>query len=146
MQKTLFVLRIAIGWLMLYAGWEKISAAHFSAAGYLKGAQSLTGLYSWFAQPGNIGWVSFLVEWGLLLIGIALIIGAVVRLASVLAAVMMVLFYFPILTFPHVGANYFIVDDHVIFFVVFVLLAIAHAGRFWGLDKKLQHTALRSLT
>jgi hypothetical protein len=46
----------------------------------------------------------------------------------------MFLFYLPVLTFPFVGKNYFIVDEHLIFLLALLMLGNARAGRIWGLE------------
>lgn len=131
---SILFLRLAMGWLFLYAGVSKILNPEWTAAGYLKGAKTFAGLFQWFASSQNIGWVNFLNEWGLALIGGALILGLFVKWASFAGIVLMLLYYFPILKFPHAGANYFIVDDHVIFILIFILFIGAKAGQHWGID------------
>lgn len=133
-QVLFFLLRISLGWLFFYAGVTKLANPNWSAGGYLKGSQSLSGFYHWLASPGVLPVTNFLNEWGLTLIGAALILGIAVRLAGVLGTAMMVLYYLPILKFPHVGEHYYLVDEHIIFAVGFLLLAAFRAGRFWGLE------------
>ncbi|MDP3771027.1 MAG: DoxX family membrane protein, partial [bacterium] len=110
----LILLRITMGWLFFYAGITKVLDPAWSAAGYLRGAKTFTSLYQWFASSGNIGWVNFVNEWGLTLLGISLILGIGVRLSSVLGVALMLLYYFPILEFPRVGHGY-LVDEHVVY-------------------------------
>ena len=66
----------------------------------------------------------------------ALILGAFVRFAGVAGAALMLLYYFPVLDFPSVGTASFIVDQHVIYALVLLLLAVSKSGRYWGLDKR----------
>src|ERR1700690_235639 len=99
------LLRLAMGWLFLYAGFEKLTmAGGFSAKGYLL---HLTGTFAPFFAPlaGN-PLVDVLFVSGELLIGIALILGILVRFASFWGIVMMILFYLTV--YP--PANSFIVD------------------------------------
>lgn len=131
--KLLLILRLAMGWLVFYAGITKILDPAWTATGYLTNAKTFSGFYSWFASPQNIGWVDFLNEWGLTLIGASLILGLGVRLASILGAALMLLYYFPVLEFPKV-AHGFIVDDHLIYTVILLLFAAIRAGRYYGLD------------
>lgn len=123
-----------MGWLMLYAGVAKVLNPEWSAEPYLGSAKTFSGFYSWLASPGIVEWISFINEWGLTLLGISLILGIFVRLSSALGAVLMVLYYFPVLEFPKVGANSYIVDDHVIYALVLLFFAVIAAGRYWGLD------------
>jgi thiosulfate dehydrogenase [quinone] large subunit len=93
--------------LFFYAGITKVFNSEWSAAGYLKTAKTFSGFYEWLITPGMLPVTNFLNEWGLTLIGVAMILGVFVRISSVLGATMMVLYYFPILTFPKIGANAF---------------------------------------
>ena len=129
----LAVLRVALGWVFLYAGITKLMNPAWSAAGYLTHAQAFTGLYGWFASSANIGWVNAVNEWGLTLLGVSLILGIGVRLSSVLGIGLMALYYLP-LGFPHPSATAYIVDEHVIYASVLLLFAVLRAGRAHGLD------------
>lgn len=134
MKKAIFALRLGLGWLFTYAGLTKIADSSWSAAGYLNNAETFSGLFSWFASPANIGWVNFVNEWGLLVIGVCLLIGLWVRWASVAGIVLMALYYFPILNFPYAGDHSFIVDEHIIYIFVLWLFILADAGKYKGLD------------
>ena len=92
---SLFLLRISLGFMFLYAGVAKLMNPSWSAVGYLKGTKILTGLYAWFGSASNIGWVNFLNEWGLTLVGAAIILGVVVRFSSICGILLMVLYYIP---------------------------------------------------
>lgn len=131
---ALFLLRVALGWLFLYAGITKILNPAWSAAGYLGNAKTFGGFYAWLASPANMGWVNFINEWGLTLLGVSLIIGIGVRLSSILGALMMLLYYFPILKFPMVGTHSYLVDEHIIYALVLLFFANVHAGRAFGID------------
>ena len=142
-RKTIVTsLRVALGWVMLYAGITKVLNPHWSAAGYLKGAQTWHGLYAWFGQPALLPVVNFLNEWGLTLLGVSLILGVFVRLGSVLGAILMLLYYFPVLDFPMVGEQGYIVDEHIVYMLVLLWLAAVRAGRVCGLDAILAKSRL----
>ena len=130
----LAVMRIAMGWLMFYAGITKVLNPEWSAAGYAKSAKSLSGLYAWFAQTGNIDWINFTNKWGLTLLGVSLILGIGVRLSSSLGAVLMFSYYLPALSFPYVGSNSLLVDEHIIYILVLSFFALTRAGRCYGLE------------
>lgn len=133
---SLLLLRVSIGWLFLYAGISKFNAASWSAAGYLNSAKTLPSLYHWFASPGVLPITNILNEYGQILIGISLIIGLFVRYSSIAGILMMVLYYIPILNFPMVGEHSYIVDEHVIYSFVLLVLAVFRAGKVYGLDGK----------
>jgi thiosulfate dehydrogenase [quinone] large subunit len=129
----LVLLRIALGWLFFYAGITKVLDPAWSAAGYLRGAKTFTGLYQLLASPTNIGWVNFLNEWGLTLLGISLILGIGVRLSGVFGVALMLLYYFPALEFPRVEHGY-LVDEHIIYALVLAYFVAVRAGRTFGLE------------
>lgn len=131
---SLFALRVATGWTMFYAGITKLLDPNWSAAGYLKAAQTFPGFFQWFASPGVLPVTNFLNEWGLTLIGAALILGIFVRIASFSSAGLMVLYYLPVLSFPYIAPYSFIVDEHFIYALVFLVLAAFRAGRWLGLE------------
>jgi thiosulfate dehydrogenase [quinone] large subunit len=128
----LFLLRVSLGWMYLYAGVEKLANPGWSAAGYIGGAKNLPGLYSFFMSPGVLPAVNLLVEWGLTLLGVALILGIGVRIAAWCGALLMFLFWLA-LPFPQTSATAFIVDDHIIFISALITLAYFKAGRVYGL-------------
>jgi len=128
-----FLLRVALGWLFLYSGYSKLTAAGgFSAKGFLL---NLQGPFSAFYLPlaGNPV-VDQLVIWGEILIGICLILGLLVRFASFWGIVMMLLFYFA--EFPPEHA--FLINEHIIYILIFIFLMVSNSGHFWGLDKKFE--------
>ena len=131
---SLFVLRFALGWLLFYAGITKVFNPTWSAAGYLKGAKTFTEFYLWLTNPGILPVVNFINEWGLTLLGISLIFGVFVRLSSIFGAVLMLLYYFPILQFPYAGEHAFLVDEHIIYISVLLFFAASKAGRVYGLE------------
>lgn len=133
-KASLFLLRVSTGWMMLYAGVTKIINPAWSAEGYLKGAKTFPGLFQMFLAPSALPIVNFINEWGLTLLGVSLILGIGVRLSSVLGAVLMLMYYFPILDFPYPNSHSYIVDDHIIYFFVLLFFAAVRAGRIWGLE------------
>lgn len=128
------MLRLSIGWLMFYAGITKVLNPDWSAAGYLMNAKTFTGFYAWLAQPAMLPITNFMNEWGLTLLGISLILGIGVRLGSVLGALLMLLYYFPILDFPYPNPHSYIVDEHIVYAAVLLFFAAVRAGRSYGLD------------
>ncbi|OGZ19367.1 MAG: hypothetical protein A2626_02250 [Candidatus Nealsonbacteria bacterium RIFCSPHIGHO2_01_FULL_38_55] len=131
---SLFLLRISMGWMMFYAGITKVIDPTWSAGGYLKGAKTFVGAYQWLASPNILPLVNFVNEWGLTLLGLSLIFGIFVRLGSILGAVLMLLYYIPILDFPYPNPHSYLVDEHIIYIFVLLLLTSLRAGRVWGLE------------
>ncbi|MHB1330770.1 MAG: DoxX family protein [Minisyncoccota bacterium] len=129
----LFLLRLTIGWMFFYAGITKVLDSTWSAGGYLNGAKNFVGFYEWLASPGILPIVNFVNEWGLTLLGISLILGIGVRLASILGAVMMLIYYLA-LDFPYPNAHSLVVDEHIIYAAALLFLASLRAGRTCGLE------------
>ncbi|OHB03581.1 MAG: hypothetical protein A3B03_02555 [Candidatus Zambryskibacteria bacterium RIFCSPLOWO2_01_FULL_42_41] len=133
---SLFLLRVAMGWLMFYAGITKVLNPNWSAAGYMKGAKTFVWFYQWLLQSNILPAINFMNEWGLTLLGVSLILGIFVRLSSILGAILMLLYYFVVLDFPYPNPHSYIVDEHIIYALVLLYLAAARAGKVWGLDKR----------
>ncbi len=140
MQKhILFLLRISLGVLMFYAGITKVLDPSWSAGGYLAGAKTFSVFFQRLAQPDLLPFINLVNEWGLTLLGVSLILGAFVRLSSVLGAVLMMLYYFPILDFPYPNPHSYIVDEHIIYALALLYFATVKAGRVGGLDGKIKN-------
>lgn len=137
-EVVLVLLRVALGILFTYAGVTKVLNPAWSPAGYLKGADSFVVFYSWLANPSVIDVVTWLNQWGLTLIGVALILGVVVRFASTMGIILMMLYYGAILRFPYAGDHSWLIDEHVIYSLLFVLFIVEKAGRSYGLDTVLR--------
>lgn len=131
---SLFLLRISMGSFFLYAGLSKLLNPQWSAEGYLTQAKTFASFYNWLASPGVLPVTNFLNEWGLTLIGVGLILGVFVRLASFFGILMMALYYIPILNLPYVGDRAFLVDMHIVYIFAFATLASFRAGTAYGLE------------
>ena len=151
-QRAAAVLRIAVGTIFLTAGVQKafMSAEPFDAAGFLRFG---TGGTPWLGTPveGTIYnpthdlWVSlagnaalmpvldWLVVFGQIAIGAALILGLFTRFAAAFGALMMLLFFFAAWEFEH-G----IVNQHLTYALITALVGYLGAGRVWGLDGYLE--------
>lgn len=132
---SLLLLRLSLGSLFFYAGITKILDAAWSAAGYLNSAKTFAPFYRWLASPEILPLTNFLNEWGLTLIGLSLILGVFVRISGIAGAVMMLLYYFPVLNGFYPNPHSFIVDEHIVYAAAFLTLAALRAGRVFGLEK-----------
>ena len=124
---SLVALRIVIGVQFFLAGLDKFG--DWSAAGYLGAA---TGPLAGFFQSlaGNVV-VDQLNVWGLTLVGLALILGAFVRPASLFGALLMLLYY--LAQFEQNTAHGFI-DEHIIYLGIFAVFMAGGVGHVLGLD------------
>jgi len=130
---SLFLSRIVLGFLFFMAGWSKLNNPNWSAAGYISGSKIFVNFYSGLLQPTILPIVNFLNEWGLTLIGLALILGIFVRVASFFGIIMMTLYYLPIYP-PKNG----LIDEHIILISAFLILISFGAGKILTLNTWVQ--------
>jgi uncharacterized membrane protein YphA (DoxX/SURF4 family) len=139
----LALLRIVVGWHFLYEGLTKIFNPAWTARPFLEGSRWIFGdLFRWMASGDTgIQIINIANEWGLTLIGLALILGIFTRFASWAGITMLVLYY---LAYPpfggyHYGAategNYLIVNKNLIEIVCLLVLAFTRSGMFFGLEQ-----------
>ncbi|MEZ5197326.1 MAG: DoxX family membrane protein [Bacteroidales bacterium] len=102
----LVLLRVMIGWHFLYEGMVKVVNPNWSSVGYLLDSEGfLQGFfYSLAANPNVVNAIDFLNIWGLIAIGLGLILGCFSRLALVSGIVLLSFYYLshP----PFVGLKY----------------------------------------
>jgi uncharacterized membrane protein YphA (DoxX/SURF4 family) len=138
----LAILRIIIGWHFLYEGLVKLTDPAWSAAGYLEQSRYiLPGLFHWMAEsPGVLPVINFINIWGLVLIGLGLLLGMFTRAAAIAGAALLALYYLanpPFVTSSYgAGAegHYLLVDKNLIEAVMLIVIAILPTGLFLGLD------------
>ncbi len=134
-RTLLFLLRISLGWVFLYAASHQVLVPGWSVAGFLGSTKTFHGLFSIFTGPVMAPIVSFLVSWGHLLIGLSLITGLAVRVSATFGILLMLLYWMAHMDFPYISnKNNFILDYHIVDALVLALLIVRHAGQIWGLD------------
>lgn len=138
---ALVILRLSLGWYMFFAGIEKVLDPSWTASGFLSHAKTFPEFYAWFGLPMNAWWIDPLNAWGITLIGVALLLGVAVRPAAYAGAMLMILYYFPQYVLPKLEHGY-IVEEHIIYAVAFILVAVSPAAHHFGLSKKLRKTFL----
>ncbi len=102
-QTTFLVtLRTLIGWHFLYEGLSKLANPDWSAASYLLDSKGfMSGFFhSLTYNPSVLQAVDALNKWGLVLIGLGLILGLFTRLATFAGIVMLALYYLSHPPFP----------------------------------------------
>ena len=138
LQKTMALLmRLSIGWTFLYAGVNQVMNPGWTAVRFLGGAKSLKPMFEFFASPAVIPYVDFMVQWGHLMIGLALITGICFRLSAGFGALLMIMYYLPRMDFPMVGAHNFIVEYHLVYAFLLIYLASIKAGAIGGVQDPL---------
>ena len=126
--------RVTIGWTFLYAAIHHFGDDKF-VAGFLSHTRTFHDVYAPFTNPAIAPILTFLVEYGHLLIGLSLISGLLVRLSAPFAIMLMLLYWTAHMDFPYIeNANNFLIDYHIVYAGVLVYLMVTHAGRVCGLD------------
>ena len=93
---ALALLRVFIGWHFLYEGIAKLMKPNWSALPSCMQARGpLAGLFHWMADsPEVLRYVNLMNIWGLILIGMGLILGCFTRTASGAGMLLILLYYF----------------------------------------------------
>jgi thiosulfate dehydrogenase [quinone] large subunit len=140
---TVVALRVLIGWHFLYEGLSKLTAASWSAKGFLLQSRGpLTGIFRWIAaDPELLEIVNQLNMWGLTLIGLGLVLGCFTRLASAAGILLILLFY--LCNPPFVGyfysipteGSYLIVNKNLVELAALAVILVTGSGRAAGLDR-----------
>jgi len=120
-QFPLALLRIIVGWHFLYEGWTKLMSPGWTSSGYLKFSTGpLAGFFHWLGSKDALAPVvdQFNI-WGLVLIGLALMLGVAIRPAAVSGMLLLALYYFayPPLFSPVAGiseGNYLVVNKNLV--------------------------------
>lgn len=129
-----FLLRVSMGWVFLFAAIWQIPDANWSAAGFLDNASLFPQFFNFFTSPEVLPIINLIIPWAHLLIGLGLIFGLGMRLASLGGATLMFLYYLPRLDGFMVGPNNFIVEYHLVYTLIIIYLAVIGAGRVYGLE------------
>ena len=140
---ALVVMRVMIGWHFLYEGVAKFMKPAWSASGYLMQSRGiLEGVFKWIADtPGVLSIVNQMNIWGLMAVGLGLILGCFTRLAA-LAGIALILLYYvcnPLFvgfyySIPMEG-NYLIVNKNLVELAALVVIMVTTTGRYAGLDR-----------
>jgi len=140
---VLVALRLLVGWHLLYEGLAKLLTPNWSSAGFLHESKwILKGVSGWIvSHSGMLSIVDFLNTWGLIAIGMGLILGLLTRAAAISGTILLLIYYCnnpPLIgleySLPSEG-SYLIVSKTLIEAIVLLALAVFPAGKFAGLDR-----------
>lgn len=142
---ALVLLRMLIGWHFLYEGFVKVVSPYWSAGGYLSESKWIfSEFFHWIAEsPFLLSIVDFMNEWGLILIGLGLILGLFTRYVSI--AGMILVFLYWVCNPPFIGlrysmppeGSYIIINKNLIEAAALFVLAYFPTGTRIGLDRLL---------
>lgn len=92
-------------------------------------------MYAPFTNPAIVPPLTFLVEYGHLLIGLSLISGLSVRVSAPFAIMLLLMYWTAPMDFPYIeNVNNYLVDYHIVYSGVLVYLIVKRAGHVFGLD------------
>ena len=143
------ITRLCLGWTFLWPFLDKtFGLGHEtpSANAWIDGGSPTTGFLAGATGPfagiyhsiSGAGWADWGFMLGLVLIGVALLAGIGMRIAAVSGAVLLVLMW----TASLPPANNLFMDDHIIYALVLLGLAVVGAGNTLGLGRRWTGTDL----
>jgi hypothetical protein len=130
-----------IGWHFLFEGISKAFTPAWSSADFLLLSNWIfAGFFHWIAgTPSILAAADFVVTWGLIAMGLTLMLGIFDRTSSIAGMVLISLFWLanPPLTkldfgVPHEG-NYLIIDKNIVEFFALLVLSLFPTGKYLGL-------------
>ena len=139
---VLVALRVLIGWHIFYEGFSKLLIPNWSSIGFLSESKwILSGFSNWIiSNPGVLNAVDFLNTWGLIAIGLGLILGIFTKAAAISGAILLFIYYLnnpPLIGLEYsvpTEGSYLIVSKTLIEAIALVVLAVFPSGLFTGLD------------
>jgi thiosulfate dehydrogenase [quinone] large subunit len=137
------ILRVLIGWHFLYEGIAKLSLPAWSASGFLTQSRGpFAGFFhSLAANPSALANVNLMTMWGLVAIGLGLIVGCLTRTAAVSGILIILLIY--LCNPPFVGyyysipteGSYLVVNKNLVEAAGLLVVALTNTGTVAGIDR-----------
>lgn len=144
---TLIILRLLIGWQILYEGVSKLIDPGWSSIGFLSESKwMLSGFASWVISNRVIlTWIDILNIWGLIAIGMGLILGILSRYAAISGAILLFIYYMcnpPLIgleySMPSEG-SYLVINKTLIESAALVVVAVFSGHIDFGLESLYRH-------
>jgi len=135
-------LRFLIGWHLLFEGVSKLVHPEWSSVAFLVESEWIfSGIANWItSNQGVLNVVDSMNTWGLIAIGLGLILGLFTRWAAIAGTVLLAMYYLFLPPFIGMGiaafqeGNYLIVNKNLIEAVMLLLIAVSPAAKNFGLD------------
>lgn len=139
---TLVLIRILIGWHVLYEGLHKLTTPGWTSKGFLAESKwIMAGFAQWItSNDAVLKVVDLMNTYGLIAIGLGLILGLFTRAAAISGATLLFMYYFnnpPLVGLEYsvpAEGNYLLVNKTLIEAVTLLALAAFGAGQMWGVD------------
>ena len=139
---ALAILRILIGWHLLYEGVAKLWNDNWSAGPYLMSSEGwFAGLFEAMAENESLlAFVDVVNVWALILIGAALLLGLFSRYALIGGIALMSMYFLshpPLIGSQSMAGmgNYILVNQTLIEIVAMFVLLVVPGGQAIGLDR-----------
>ena len=140
---VMVILRMAIGWLLLYEGIGRAMNSSWSLTGYLSGSRGFfAGYFISLTTHSNLrSAIEIINEWGLILIGMGLLFGLFSQFFSLAGLVFALIGYlshppfFGLNYTSIVQGSYLIVNELFILFFLFLLFVLFPTSHLVGLDR-----------
>jgi thiosulfate dehydrogenase [quinone] large subunit len=127
--------RIVMAWTFLYAASHQVFDPSFTVVGFLSHTKTFHDLFAIFTTPAMAPITTILVEYGHLLIGLSLLFGLMVRVSASFGILLMLTYWLAHMDWPFIeNKNNFVIDYHLVYAGVLILLIVKQAGHVWGLD------------
>lgn len=145
-------LRVLIGWHFLYEGVAKLANPNWSSVGYLLDSQGwFKEFFYWMASdPVSLKTIDLLNIWGLIAIGLGLILGLFTRAALGAGIALLAMYYLshpPFIGLKYglpMEGSYLIVNKTLIELAAMAVLVVFPANRVIGLDSLIFRKRLNS--
>jgi len=135
--------RFAMAWTFLYASSHQVFDPAFTVVGFLGHTKTFHDLFAIFTTPLMAPVTTILVEYGHLLIGLSLLFGLLVRVSASFGVLLMLIYWLAHMDWPFIeNKNNFVIDYHLVYAGVLVLLIVKQAGHVWGLDALVEKLSL----
>jgi uncharacterized membrane protein YphA (DoxX/SURF4 family) len=151
---ALVIFRVVIGWHFMYEGLVKLFTPSWTAMEYLSMARWwFAGFFNWIATTSwALAIADFINIYGLMAIGLALMLGVFTRIALWSGIVLLAMFYIsypPFIGFDYGVPNeghYLIVNKTLIELLALVMLAIFPTSRQIGLDRLVKWLQIKRIS
>ncbi len=145
---ALVSMRMLIGWHFLYEGVAKLTNPYWTSAGYLQESKGwLSEIFTDLVNNESLlALADNLNQWGLMLIGLALLLGLFTRTAAVFGILALALYYAAAPPFPGLEyampaeGSYLIVNKILIELAALLVVVVFPTAHRVGLDRLLFRT------
>jgi len=144
----LTIFRMLLGWHLLYEGVAKLLTPDWTSAGFLATSRWIfSGFFKWIAaNPELTSFADFINIYGLIIIGLGLILGIRVKIAALAGMILLSLYY--LAHPPFIGTDFGVpVEGHYLFvnktlleIIALAVISIFPSDAFFSLDSYLRKT------